>query len=1176
VNELAASKRPAQIAARRLEGGGQITLASAPEGYDSFLVAELALAFAAAGETRAVALAFIARDGQRAQSFIDALAFAAPEVEALYLPAWDCQPYDRVSPNAAIAALRMTAFARLARTRGAIERPRALVTTINALTQRAPPIALVGAASFSAAPGNSVDTAALTLWLETNGYSRASTVRDVGDYAMRGGILDLYAPGAPAPVRLDFFGDTLESIRAFDPETQRSTGQLRALDLVAMSEAQLTSQAIRRFRQAYVAEFGGQTHGDQLYEAVSEGRRHAGFEHWLPLFFERMDTLFDYLGPAPIILDARAEEAADARFKQIADYYEARRAAYDDDPIKANYRPLKPDRLYLSPDEWRARLEAAPLARLTPFAMPPGESIVDCGARAGRNFAAERVQENVNVFDAAVAHIGALRDGGKRVVVAGWTDGSRERLSHVLAEHGLKNRELVSSLAQAKTAPAGALPLAVIAIENGFETGDLAVIGEQDILGDRLVRPRKAKRRAQDMLAEVASLAAGDLVVHIDHGIGRFIGLQTIEAAGAPHDCLELHYAGGDRLFLPVENLELLSRYGSEGADVALDKLGASGWQTRKARLKKRVREMAGELVRIAAARLTRQAPRLTPPEGLFDEFCARFPYEETPDQESAIGATLDDLIAGRPMDRLICGDVGFGKTEVALRAAFAAALNSKQTAVVVPTTLLARQHHKNFLERFAGLPVTIGRLSRMVGAAEQRQVRAGLAEGSTDIVIGTHAVLGKSLKFRDLGLVVIDEEQHFGVGHKERLKDLRAEVHVLTLSATPIPRTLQLAMTGVREMSIIATPPIDRLAVRTFVSPFDALIVREALLRERYRGGQSFYVCPRIEDLDEAASFLRQNVPEAKFVLAHGRMAASELEDKVGAFYDGKYDILLSTSIVESGLDIPTANTLIVHRADMFGLAQLYQLRGRVGRSKTRAYAIFTVPSAKPITPQAEKRLKVLQSLDTLGAGFQLASHDLDLRGAGNLLGEEQSGHIKEVGYELYQQMVEEAVERLKAGVEEPAQDMWSPSISLGAPVTIPEVYIPDLATRLNLYRRLSALESDEDIAAMGAEIVDRFGPTPPEVGLLLQLVTIKALCRRANVEKIEAGPKGATLAFRDNSFNDPTSLLRYVEADAPNAKVRPDMRIVFIREFDTLEARLEGTLAIMRDLAKIAGKAA
>ena len=576
----------------------------------------------------------------------------------------------------------------------------------------------------------------------------------------------------------------------------------------------------------------------------------------------------------------------------------------------------------------------------------------------------------------------------------------------MLADHGLKQLEFVSSFAQAKTARAGALPLGVIALERGFESADLAVIGEQDILGDRMVRHVKRKRRAQDVLAEASALSAGDLVVHIDHGVGRFVGLKTIEAAGAPHDCLEIHYAGGDRLFLPVENLELLSRYGSETGE--LDRLGSTGWQTRKARLKKRVREMAAELVSVAAQRLTKAAPRLVPPDGLYDEFCARFPYEETHDQEQAIGATLDDLGAGRPMDRLVCGDVGFGKTEVALRAAFAAAINSKQTAVVAPTTLLARQHYKVFGQRFAGLPVRIGQLSRMVGSAEQRETKKGLAEGAVDIVVGTHAVLGKTVQFKDLGLVVIDEEQHFGVGHKERLKELRAEVHVLTLSATPIPRTLQLAMSGVRELSIIATPPVDRLAVRTFVSPFDTLIVREALLRERYRGGQSFYVCPRIEDLDECAAFLRKEVPEAKFVVAHGQLAASELEDKIGAFYDGKYDILLSTSIVESGLDIPRANTLIVHRADMFGLAQLYQLRGRVGRAKTRAYAIFTTPAGKPMTPQAEKRLHALQSLDTLGAGFQLASHDLDLRGAGNLLGEEQSGHIKEVGYELYQQMVQ------------------------------------------------------------------------------------------------------------------------------------------------------------------------
>ena len=1160
-------------AIRRLDQGGAVTLCRAPEGYDAFVVAELTRALAHAGEERSATLAFVARDGLRAQGFIDALAFAAPEIEALYLPSWDCQPYDRVSPNAAISAQRMTVLARLARTRGAIERPRVLVASVNAWTQRTPPLRYLASAALSAAPGNTLKMEEVALWLESNGFARASVVRDVGDYALRGGILDLFAPGAATPVRLDFFGDTLESIRGFDAETQRSIAQLRSLDLVPMNEAQLTSETIKRFRQAYVAEFGAPTRDDALYAAVSEGRRAIGLEHWLPLLYDRMGSLFDFVAGAPLILDARAEEAAVERLAQVADSYAARRAAFVEDAVKADYKPLPPDRLYLSAEEWRTRLEGAPFARLSPFEAPPGAlNIVDCGGRVGRNFAPERQDENANVFDAAVAHIKALRGDGRSVVVAGWSDGSRERLSHVLAEHGLKSIELVSSLHQAKTARAGALPLAVIALEQGFEAPDLAIIGEQDILGDRLIRQTKRKRRAQDVLAEASALTAGDLVVHIDHGVGRFVGLKTIEAAGAPHDCLEIHYAGGDRLFLPVENLELLSRYGSETGE--LDRLGSTGWQTRKARLKKRVREMAGELIRVAAQRMTRAAPRLIPPEGLYDEFCARFAYEETQDQASAIEATLDDLASGRPMDRLICGDVGFGKTEVALRAAFCAAINGKQTAIVAPTTLLARQHTQNFVARFAGLPVRVGQLSRMVGAVAQRETRKGLAEGSVDIVVGTHAVLGKAVEFKDLGLVVIDEEQHFGVAHKERLKALRAQVHMLTLSATPIPRTLQLAMTGVRDLSIIATPPIDRLAVRTFVSPFDALIVREALLRERYRGGQSFYVCPRIEDLDEATAFLRQNAPEAKFVVAHGQMAPTELENRIGAFYDGKYDILLSTAIVESGLDIPRANTLIVHRADMFGLAQLYQLRGRVGRAKTRAYAIFTTPPKKPLTPQAEKRLQVLQSLDTLGAGFQLASHDLDLRGAGNLIGEEQSGHIREVGYELYQQMVREAVEKLKSGDDEPAPEMWSPTISLGSPVTIPEAYIADLPARLALYRRLSALEDDAEIEAMGAEIVDRFGPPPPEVDLLLKLVRIKALCRRANVEKLDAGAKGLTLAFRENAFANPTGLVKWVTAQGAAARVRPDMRIVVAEDFDDLADRLEGTLKVMREIAKIAGK--
>jgi transcription-repair coupling factor (superfamily II helicase) len=670
-------------------------------------------------------------------------------------------------------------------------------------------------------------------------------------------------------------------------------------------------------------------------------------------------------------------------------------------------------------------------------------------------------------------------------------------------------------------------------------------------------------------------LSAGDLVVHVDHGIGRFVGLQKIEAAGAPHDCLEIHYAGGDKLYLPVENIELLSRYGSEDAGVELDRLGGLGWQTRKARLKKRIREIAHELIKIAAERKLREASRLDSTPGALDEFAAGFPYEETEDQQAAIDATVDDLAAGRPMDRLICGDVGFGKTEVALRAAFIAVMGGKQVAVVVPTTLLARQHAKTFTERFRGFPVNIGQASRLVSAAELKSVKSGIAGGSIDIVIGTHVLLGKSIKFKDLGLMIVDEEQHFGVAHKEKLKSLRAEVHVLTLTATPIPRTLQLALTGVRDLSIIASPPVDRLAVRTFVSPFDPLVVREALLRERYRGGQAFYVCPRIEDIAGVKEFLDKTVPEAKVAVAHGQMPSQVLEDIMSAFYDGKYDVLLSTTIVESGLDIPNANTLIVHRADMFGLAQLYQLRGRVGRSKLRAYALLTLPERKKITAQAERRLKVLQSLDTLGAGFQLASHDLDIRGAGNLLGEEQSGHIKEVGFELYQEMLEEAVMSLKAGIAAPVADKWSPQITIGTPVLIPEDYVADLSVRLGLYRRLAELEDEQEIDAFGAELVNRFGSMPQEVEHLLKIVAIKSLCRRANVERIETGPKGAVLQFRDNVFANPEGLIAFIAREAPAARVRPDQKVVVFNDWEQPEQRLKGTAAVLRKLVAIAERA-
>ena len=583
------------------------------------------------------------------------------------------------------------------------------------------------------------------------------------------------------------------------------------------------------------------------------------------------------------------------------------------------------------------------------------------------------------------------------------------------------------------------IALAVLGLESGFETQDVAVISEQDILGDRLVRPRKASRRAENFIAEATSLAAGDLVVHVDHGIGRFVGLKTIEAAGAPHDCLEIHYAGGDKLFLPVENIELLSRYGAEETQVDLDRLGGSGWQARKARMKSRIREIAHELLKVAAERLLRAAPKLSVASGSFDEFCAGFPYEETEDQQAAIDAVVGDLEAGRPMDRLICGDVGFGKTEVALRAAFIAAMNGKQVAVVVPTTLLARQHFKTFTERFRGFPVEdrAGLAARVGRPIWPRPRRRWPTARSISWSARTRCS-ARASSSRISACWWWTRSSISASPTRRSSKQLRAEVHVLTLTATPIPRTLQLALTGVRDLSIIASPPVDRLAVRTFVSPFDGLVVREALLRERYRGGQAFYVCPRIEDLAGAKDFLDKSVPEVRVAVAHGQMPSGTLEDIMTAFYDGKYDVLLSTTIIESGLDIPTANTLIVHRADRFGLSQLYQLRGRVGRAKLRAYALFTLPTRK-ITAQAEQRLKVLQSLDTLGAGFQLASHDLDIRGAGNLLGDEQSGHIKEVGFELYQQMLEEAVESLKAGIADPVADRWSPQITIGTPVLIP-----------------------------------------------------------------------------------------------------------------------------------------
>jgi transcription-repair coupling factor (superfamily II helicase) len=1147
-------------------GAGSFLVDGVADGYEAFALATIAGEIAPEGP-----LVFVARDGLRLPAIAEALSFCAPGLPVLELPAWDCLPYDRVSPGSDAAARRLDALAAMA---ALARKPhRAVVlTTANALLQRVPPAAAMEAQTFRAKPGNQVDMKALVSRLEVSGFERVPTVREVGEFAVRGGILDLFVPGAEEALRLDFFGDTLESIRAFDPASQRTTGQRSQLVLQAMSEVTLTPETISRFRRAYIEAFGAPSRDDALYAAVSEGRRFAGMEHWLPFFYESLDTVLGYLPEAPLVFDHLAHEALEERHKLILDHYEARRnqgALKDAVP----YKPVPPGLMYLSPNEVKAASTDRAVVELTPFAAPEagGRKVFHAGARAGRSFAEERADPNANVFDVAVRHIADERAKKRRVIIAGWTDGSLDRLGQILAEHHLGNLKTVATLAEAEKLDSAQAALAVLPLESGFETDGLVVVAEQDILGDRLVRRSKKRKRAADFIAEASSLSAGDIVVHADHGIGRFVGLRTIEAAGAPHDCLEIHYAGDDRLFLPVENIELLSRYGSDSAEAPLDKLGGGAWQARKARMKKRLLDMAGQLIRIAAERQMRAAPVMIPQEGLYGEFAARFPYEETDDQQNAIDAVASDLSAGRPMDRLVCGDVGFGKTEVALRAAFIAAMEGFQVAVVVPTTLLARQHFKTFSQRFAGLPVRVAQASRLVGAKELAQTRKELAEGTVDIVVGTHALLGSSIKFKNLGLLIIDEEQHFGVKHKERLKELKSDVHVLTLSATPIPRTLQLALTGVRELSLIATPPVDRMAVRTFISPFDPLVIRETLLRERYRGGHSFYVVPRISDLAEINDFLKENVPELKVAIAHGQMAPGELDDIMNAFYDGQYDVLLSTTIVESGLDIPTANTLIVHRADMFGLAQLYQLRGRVGRSKVRAYALFTLPANQKLTDTADRRLKVLQSLDTLGAGFQLASHDLDIRGAGNLLGEEQSGHIKEVGFELYQQMLEEAVAEVKH-TGEATDTGWSPQIAIGTAVMIPESYVPDLQLRLALYRRLGDLDTPEEIDAFGAELIDRFGPLPEEVKHLLKIVFIKALCLKANVEKLDAGPKGVVINFRNKAFANPAGLVKFIGEQGALAKIRPDQSVVFMRDWPNAEKRLAGSAVIMTQLAKLA----
>ena len=1137
-----------------------INLSGAPDGFDANILSNFIT-------EKQKSIIFVARDDKRLDLMRKSLWFFSPNIPILDFPSWDCLPYDRVSPNADVSSARMATLAALS---SGFEAPIVLLTTLNAISQYIPNRTIVSNNSFVAIVGRTINVKELRSYFSKMGFVQTPTVTEPGDYAIRGGIIDVFPPGESGPVRMDLFGDELESARRFDPVTQRTVENLDRIEFAPVSEVILDDVSINRFRNNYRKEFGSAGLDDPLYEAISAGRKHQGYEHWAPYFHDGMETIFDHLPNAVIFMDENIERIHTSRWDGINDQYEARLEALNSkNRLETVYKPIKPELFYVSPDDLFDLLNNREQRKFIVLPQPTGPNSLDMRARIGRNFAPERQNEELGLFEEFAKHIIEKRKTTS-VIIASMSLGARERLYGLLQDQGLSGMVNIKTWKDINQA-IGSISLAVWHLEHGFEAPGLTIISEQDVLGELIIRKTNKKRRAKDFLTEASSLSVGDLVVHVDHGVGRYRGLETVKAAGAPHDCLLLEYANNDRLYLPVENVELLSRYGHETG--LLDRLGGSAWQAKKAKLKERIREMADKLLRIAAERSLRKSEILEVSPDKWNAFCARFPYVETDDQLNAIEDVVSDMSSGKPMDRLICGDVGFGKTEVALRAAFIAASAGTQAAIIAPTTLLARQHFKSFEERFRGTGIRVKQLSRFVTTSQMKKNREALRDGAVEIIIGTHALLAKDIKFANLGLLIIDEEQKFGVGHKERLKQLRSDIHVLTLTATPIPRTLQLSLSGVRELSVIGTPPIDRLAIRTYVSEFDTVTLREALLREHYRGGQSFFVVPRISDLPEIEAFIEEQVPEINHVVAHGQMPAGELDERMNAFYDGKFGILVATTIVESGLDIPTANTIIIHRADMFGLSQLYQIRGRVGRSKTRAYAYLTTKPRQKLTHAAIKRLRVLGSLDSLGAGFMLASQDLDIRGAGNILGEEQSGNVREVGYELYQEMLEDAIAKIKSGQMEGLTDegSWSPQINLGVPVLIPETYVQDLDVRLGLYRRLSALAKKIELEAFAAELIDRFGKLPAEVDMLLRVVRIKGMCRAAGIAKLDSGPKGAVIQFYQDKFISPSGLAQYLLDSRGTAKIK-DNKLIVLRDWTNDDKKVKGAYIIARELAVMA----
>ncbi|MBI1362672.1 MAG: transcription-repair coupling factor [Proteobacteria bacterium] len=1102
----------------------------------------------------------VARNHNHAVQLLDEAAFWAPKLDVLFFPAWDVQPYDRLSADGDIQAARLHTLAAL---KGGLKQA-LIVTTVGAMSTRVPPAGHNAIQTLHLKKGEQYGRDKLVTLLDHLAYRRVSTVMEAGEFAVRGSLLDVFVPGQEAPVRIDFFDDEIDSIKVFDALTQRSEEDLKAFTIAPLSEVVLNEGSIAAFRKGYRARFP-EGADDALYRDISNGMSNTLMGHYLPLFYEaELSSLFDYLpAGATLIAESNFEAAVAARNDQIREGYTARLKPADTAWEKEEgevYRPLPPELLYLSEADWQAAQESHDWVYLDAFDSDTAEHLALTSHFPYRT----TYKTQAAIMEAVITDLDAALKNDQRVLLSVLTPSAAERMKHILAEHDFHRAVVVDDWHKVKDRASAHIAVTPLGFGFTAQTDGLFVLTEQDIFGEKQnPRPQKRRKKAEELISHFSELEVGSLVVHEEHGIGRFTGLETLTVDKTQQDFVVLEYDGGDKLYVPVVSMDVLSRYAAEDSLQKLDKLGGAGWQARKAKVKKNLLEMAAGLLRIAAERQTQKGHRYAKPDGLYDEFVAGFPYVPTPEQQAAIDDVEDDMYGERPMDRLVVGDVGFGKTEVALRAAFVAAADGRQVAVIAPTTLLARQHYAVFQKRFAPFPFKVAMLSSLVKPAEAKRVRDGLAKGEVDIVVGTHALLSKSISFDNLGLVVVDEEQRFGVAHKEKLKQLRATVDILTLTATPIPRTLQMSLAGMRELSTITTPPVDRLAVRTWVMGFDGKVLREAILREIFRGGQVYVVTPRVVGIEKLTRNLQELVPEAKIRVGHGQMPRDELEAVMEDFYDGKFNVLVSTTIIESGIDIPTANTLIVHRADKFGLAQLYQIRGRVGRSKVRAYAYFLLPDGGRVGEDALKRLKILQRLDGIGAGFTLASYDMDMRGPGNLLGKEQSGHIREVGFELYNQMLREAIEQLQAerdGTDYEGDDAFVPVLNLGISYLIPDDYVVDRNLRMSLYRRLSYLREEGELAAFRDELIDRFGPLPKEVETLLAVISIRNRCRKLNIARLDVGEKGSVLTFHNERFAKPEALLHYIFQNTGVVSLRPDQKVVLHRRWADDHARMNG----------------